>query len=93
MGMKAVRVRVEGLVQGVWYRAWTTEQAGKLGLDGWVRNRHDGSVEAVFSGPEDQVDAMIEMCRQGSPLSRVESIEVTEETETVESGFSARSTV
>lgn len=91
--MKSVRVRIEGLVQGVWYRAWTTEQAGERGLNGWVRNRHDGSVEAVFSGPEEQVDAMVASCRNGSPLSRVDSVLVEDETEEVESGFSARPTV
>jgi acylphosphatase len=57
---KSVRVRVAGKVQGVWFRAWTTEQATGRGLSGWVRNCRDGSVEALFSGPADQVDSMIE---------------------------------
>ena len=47
----AVRARISGRVQGVWFRAWTVEQAEMLGLDGWVRNRSDGSVEALFAGP------------------------------------------
>ncbi|RPG00569.1 MAG: hypothetical protein CBC23_005560 [Rhodospirillaceae bacterium TMED63] len=48
--MKSVHVSIEGRVQGVWFRAWTTEQAKKRGLDGWVRNRTDGTLKAVFSG-------------------------------------------
>ncbi|MBT6510918.1 MAG: acylphosphatase, partial [Rhodospirillaceae bacterium] len=47
---RKVRVCITGRVQGVWYRAWTTEEASELGLDGWVRNRRDGTVEAVFAG-------------------------------------------
>ena len=52
-----VRVRISGRVQGVWYRGWTVDEARRLGLSGWVRNRRDGSVEAVFSGPEHVVRA------------------------------------
>lgn len=50
-----VHVRIRERMQGVWLRAWAFEQAQGLGLDRWVRNRADGSVEAMFSGPEDQV--------------------------------------
>jgi len=63
-----------GRVQGVWYRAWTGEQATARELCGWVRNRRDGSVEAVFSGPESQVEEMIAPCYQGPPSARVEGI-------------------
>ena len=66
-----VRVHIKGRVQGVWYRGWTVDQARRLGLSGWVRNRRDGSVEAVFSGPEQAVRAAIELCRQGPPAARV----------------------
>mgnify|MGYP001085032248 FL=1 len=55
-GYKTVTVRIEGRVQGVYYRAWTDQTARRLDLDGWVRNRRDGSVEAVFSGLAPQVD-------------------------------------
>ncbi|MGV1013874.1 MAG: acylphosphatase, partial [Methyloceanibacter sp.] len=62
---RTVTVRIEGRVQGVFYRAWTEDTARTLGLDGWVRNRRDGSVEAVFSGPAAQVEAMLRRCAQG----------------------------
>lgn len=70
----AVLVRISGRVQGVWYRRWTTQTAVSLGLDGWVRNREDGSVEALFAGPADQVVRMLEACRQGPPDARVSDI-------------------
>jgi acylphosphatase len=70
----AIRVVIEGRVQGVWYRGWTVDQARARGLDGWVRNRMDGTVEALFGGPADAVRAMIEACRQGPPAARVDAI-------------------
>lgn len=72
--MKAIRVRVAGRVQGVWYRSWTVEQAAARGLDGWVRNRRDGSVEALFSGPDQAVRDMVEACRRGPPAARVDAL-------------------
>lgn len=69
--MKSVRAVISGKVQGVWYRAWTREQAAARELSGWVRNCADGNVEAVFSGPDDRVDAMIAACRTGPPLANV----------------------
>ncbi len=74
---KTVRVRIEGRVQGVWFRSWTAESAWALGLEGWVRNRADGSVEALFSGPAAAVERMIEACREGPPLAVVAGVEVT----------------
>ena len=68
-------VLVKGRVQGVGYRVWTEHEAIRRGLAGWVRNRGDGSVEAVFSGSPDDVTAMIEALRQGPPGSRVEAID------------------
>lgn len=73
-GLKTVSVRIQGRVQGVWYRGWTVEQASSRGLKGWVRNRSDGSVEALFHGPADQVDAMLDSCRRGPPAARVSDI-------------------
>lgn len=75
--MKSVHVSITGRVQGVWYRAWTTEQAGKRGLSGWVRNRRDGSVEAVFCGEDTDVDAMLIACETGPPLARVDDVSIT----------------
>ena len=74
---KTVRVRIDGRVQGVWFRSWTAESAWALGLEGWVRNRADGSVEALFSGPRAAVERMIEACREGPPLAVVAGVEVT----------------
>lgn len=65
--IKAVLVRIEGRVQGVWYRGWTVQRAGELGLQGWVRNRSDGSVEAMFAGPSVAVETMLQQCWQGPP--------------------------
>lgn len=73
----AIRVRIHGRVQGVFFRSWTEEQAEELGLGGWVRNRYDGSVEALFAGAEPVVRHMIEKCRQGPPAARVERIDET----------------
>ena len=74
---KAVRVRVSGRVQGVWYRGWTVERATALGLAGWVRNRADGTVEALFSGAAAAVDTMVEECRRGPPAARVSGLTVS----------------
>jgi len=73
---RAVRVRIEGRVQGVWYRGWTVEEARRRGLDGWVRNRRDGSVEAVFVGPASLVAAMLESCAHGPPAAVVTALAV-----------------
>ena len=71
---KCVRVRIEGRVQGVWFRGWIVRAAGRLGLDGWVKNCSDGTVEAVFAGPAASVDAMIERCRRGPPAATVTAL-------------------
>jgi len=70
----AIRCVISGRVQGVWYRGWTRQEATSLGLDGWVRNLADGSVEAVFAGREETVREMVERCRRGPPLARVTGI-------------------
>jgi acylphosphatase len=68
------RVMIRGRVQGVGYRAWVEHQAGVRGLEGWVRNRVDGSVEALFSGPEDVVTGMVASCRHGPSSARVDDV-------------------
>ncbi|MFC5358678.1 acylphosphatase [Azospirillum himalayense] len=73
---KAVLARVHGKVQGVWYRGWTVDTANRLGLAGWVRNRGDGTVEALFAGPADAVDRMLEACRRGPSAAIVSDIAV-----------------
>ena len=93
MSETTVRVRIKGRVQGVWYRGWTVDQARRLGLSGWVRNRRDGSVEAVFHGPEAAVRAMIELCRQGPPAASVDEIIEQVETAPVGPGFHQAPTV
>ncbi len=65
---------IRGRVQGVGYRAWVEHQALASRLEGWVRNRRDGSVEAVFAGPADIVANMIARCRRGPPSARVEAL-------------------
>jgi acylphosphatase len=88
-----VRLRISGRVQGVAYRAWTVRQASLLFLSGWIRNRRDGSVEAVLSGPEEAVRTMIERCRQGPPGALVSAITEQVETAPVVPGFRQAPTV
>ena len=71
---KSVQVRIEGKVQGVWFRAWTEKQARALALKGWVRNCPDGSVQALFSGPAAAVDQMVAACHDGPTNARVTSV-------------------
>jgi acylphosphatase len=74
--MTVIRLVVRGRVQGVGYRAWVEHEALRLGLEGWVRNRRDGTVEAVFSGADNAVATMIEACRQGPRAAVVEAVDV-----------------
>lgn len=73
---KQANVTFTGRVQGVWFRAFTAEQARAEGVKGWVRNRPDGSVQAVFQGDEQKVRQVIEMCRQGPPAAHVEKTDI-----------------
>jgi acylphosphatase len=68
------RVEIRGRVQGVGYRAWVEHQARTRRIEGWVRNRIDGSVEALFSGPEDVVAELVASCRRGPSSSRVDAV-------------------
>ncbi|KAH9604514.1 hypothetical protein KSS87_014249 [Heliosperma pusillum] len=69
--LTVVRCVIKGRVQGVFYRNWTIENASQLGIKGWVRNRRDGSVEALFSGNTEAVDEMMQRCRRGPPDAMV----------------------
>ena len=78
-GKKRAHVIVEGRVQGVFFRAYTSDEAKKLGLTGWVRNRPDGSVEAVVEGDTESIETMLHWFYQGSPGSRVTDVKVQKE--------------
>ena len=71
----SVQVVVQGWVQGVYFRAFTRDQARMLGLSGWVMNRRDGTVEAFFEGEKTKVEQMVAWCRQGPPSARVDRVE------------------
>ncbi len=79
MEKKRVHVWISGRVQGVFFRAYTQDAARSHGVTGWVRNLPDGRVEAVFEGDDRAVDAMVQWCHRGSPLSRVDRVEAQEE--------------
>jgi acylphosphatase len=91
--LRTVHLRITGIVQGVCFRAWTVEAAESRGLAGWVRNRRDGSVEALFHGPADAVAAMIADCRRGPPHAKVDAVEVIAEGGEAPDGFEIRPTV
>jgi len=84
---RTVTVRIEGRVQGVYYRAWTDQTARALGLDGTVRNASDGSVEAVFSGSAEIVAEMLRRCADGPPDAKVSAVTITDEGGAPPSGF------
>jgi acylphosphatase len=76
---RCVRVSIEGTVQGVGYRYWTERVAKGLGLTGWVRNRSDGSVEALLCGDADDVAEMLQRCHDGPRSARVTAVRILEE--------------
>jgi acylphosphatase len=89
---RTVHIRVEGRVQGVGYRAFVEMQAERLGLTGWVRNRRDGSVEAVLQGFPGAVEDGLELCRKGPPAARVDRLEFLGEGVGVLTRFEVRPT-
>ncbi|KAI4349116.1 hypothetical protein L6164_009752 [Bauhinia variegata] len=90
---KTERVVIKGRVQGVWYRNWTIDNATQIGLKGWVRNRKDGSVEALFSGSPEAVQEMEQRCRRGPPDAVVTGLEVFPSNDDPGSGFGRKLTV
>ena len=73
---KRASLKIEGRVQGVFFRQSTQEKAQELGLTGWVRNQPDGSVAAVAEGPSKDIEKLIDWCRQGPPAADVKSVDV-----------------
>lgn len=73
---KRAKLRIDGRVQGVFFRQSTKEKAQELQLRGWVRNEPDGTVAAVAEGPQEKVETLIEWCRQGPPAADVKSVDV-----------------
>ena len=90
MARIAKSVRVTGLVQGVFFRAWTREQADALGVSGWVRNCPDGSVEAQLEGGEAAVEQLVALLRRGPPSAQVEEVAVEDEESTNAAHFEVR---
>jgi acylphosphatase len=82
-----LRVVVRGRVQGVWFRDSTRERAHAHGVAGWVRNRPDGTVEAVFEGPREDVESLVRFCETGPPYAHVEAIETSAEPPAGVTGF------
>jgi acylphosphatase len=92
MSRHAERLIVEGRVQGVGYRWWTLGEARRLGLEGWVRNRRDGTVEILAIGVGDAVDALAEACRHGPSSARVSAVARTPAEDDGSTGFVDRPT-
>jgi acylphosphatase len=89
----SLRLRIEGFVQAVGYRHFAIGEATRLGLDGWVRNRSDGSVEALVSGTTEAVEAFVAACGNGPPGSRVAHIDLEKAEPPAEKGFRRRPSV
>ncbi|MAU41584.1 MAG: acylphosphatase [Kordiimonas sp.] len=92
-GKKAVKAVISGKVQGVWFRDWTVQEAQKRHLDGWVRNRTEGTVEAMFVGDEADVDDMLHACESGPAAARVDRVDVRAAIGIVAKGFVRKPTV
>jgi acylphosphatase len=86
----SLRFRIEGFVQAVGYRNHLIEEATRLGLDGWVRNRSDGTVEALASGPTKAIEAFFTVCAKGTPGARVANVEMHRAEPPAEKGFRRR---
>jgi acylphosphatase len=86
----ARRVVVSGRVQGVFFRDACREEAQSVGVDGWVRNTSEGTVEAWFEGPPSAVERLVEWCRSGARRADVDGVEAHEEDPTGQEGFRIR---
>jgi acylphosphatase len=90
--MRTVRLKIRGAVQGVGYRAWAMRAAAELGLRGWVRNRRDGSVELLATGPDSAVAMMVAAARRGPRAARVAAVEVADDSDDGSPDFAVRGT-
>lgn len=88
-----LRLRIEGLVQGVGFRAFVADEARRLGLDGWVRNRADRTVEALVTGGTKSIEAFVAACMRGPAGARVHNVELHNAEPPVEPGFRQRPTL
>ena len=86
---ETLRLKITGKVQGVGYRFWATRTAANLGLRGWVRNRHDSSVEMLVTGASEDVAAMVEAARKGPAGARVVEVSATPDANDGSVGFTA----
>lgn len=93
MSRHAESLRIEGRVQGVGYRWWTVQRAVELGLAGWVRNRHDGTVEVLAIGDAPAIEALAQACRQGPSHALVRAVERYPADDDGSTGFQEHSTV
>ncbi len=89
---RTVKSRIRGQVQGVGFRAWVVREASRRGIRGWVRNRSDGSVEALFSGPNEDVIEMMMACYLGPPGSKVSEVVSDPSRDAAGEGFEIRAT-
>ncbi len=83
----STRILISGVVQGVWFRESTRQEALRLGVSGWARNLPDGRVEALIDGPEDAVNALLEWCHHGPEAAQVDQVHAELSGEAVGSGF------
>lgn len=90
--VRSLRIAITGRVQGVAFRDWMRTEAKTLGLGGWVRNRRDGSVEAVISGEAQSIEDMLARCRRGPPAARVKEIVALSEEDAPSTSFAIRPT-
>jgi len=75
----SIHIKIHGKVQGVFYRAETKKKADSLHITGWVKNMSDGTVEALFEGDEDNINQLLDWCKQGPEMAKVEKIEILQQ--------------
>ncbi|HEX3674847.1 MAG TPA: acylphosphatase [Rhizomicrobium sp.] len=91
--LTSLRLRIEGYVQAVGYRNFVIAEAARLGIDGWIRNRSDGTVEALVSGETKAVEAIVAACMRGPEGSRIKDVELHNAEPPDEKGFRRRPSV